>query len=504
MNIAQAKEQIKNAMKAYFTKDDLGNYKIPVEKQRPVFLMGPPGIGKTAIMKQIASELGVGLVSYSMTHHTRQSALGLPFITDNEYEGFQYQLSQYTMSEIIGAIYTLMKETGIKEGILFLDEINCVSETLAPCMLQFLQYKVFGQHQIPKGWIVVTAGNPPEFNKSVRDFDIVTWDRLKRIDVEADYETWKKYASQKGIHPAIITYLSARKKDFYRIESTTDGRHFVTARGWEDLSEMMKLYEENDIKVDEMLIGQYIQHQKIAKDFAIYYDLFQKYRSDYQIDSIMDGTSGEDILFRAKRAPMDERLSFLGLLFDAITSELKEVCEMEDYLDMLMNFLKEIHGEMTKNQDVIFLLDQKLRQQMDELEKGRKGSTLSWREQICLQRAIATLQNYKLQLMKEKNEDNESAYGMMKTAFGKSVLALKSKARQAEMKLENAFRFCEDAFDEGDEMLIFVTELTVNYYTARFIGHYGCDRYYIHNKELQFAERQIELDQKIKELDWTL
>lgn len=85
MNIKQAKEQIQNAMKAYFTKDSFGNYLIPIERQRPIFLMGPPGIGKTAIMEQVAAELGVGLVSYSMTHHTRQSALGLPFIEKKIY-----------------------------------------------------------------------------------------------------------------------------------------------------------------------------------------------------------------------------------------------------------------------------------------------------------------------------------------------------------------------------------------------------------------------------------
>lgn len=88
MNIAQAKEQIERAMKAYFTKDEFGDYKITVEKQRPVFLMGPPGIGKTAIMEQIASELGVGLVSYSMTHHTRQSALGRPTLRNRNMMGF--------------------------------------------------------------------------------------------------------------------------------------------------------------------------------------------------------------------------------------------------------------------------------------------------------------------------------------------------------------------------------------------------------------------------------
>ena len=191
MNIQQAKEQIRNAVLAYRQKDVYGRLVIPQQRQRPVFLMGAPGIGKTAIMEQIAQELGIPLVSYSMTHHTRQSALGLPFIREQEFDGKTFRVSEYTMSEIIAAVYDKMAQTGSQEGILFLDEINCVSETLAPAMLQFLQYKVFGQHKVPEGWIVATAGNPPEYNNSVREFDMVTWDRLKRIDVEPEYDTWR-------------------------------------------------------------------------------------------------------------------------------------------------------------------------------------------------------------------------------------------------------------------------------------------------------------------------
>ena len=104
MNIKDAKKQISNAMKAYFAKDKNGEYIIPIDKQRPVFLMGPPGIGKTAIMEQVASEMGVGLLSYSMTHHTRQSALGLPFIEHKNYKGMECDISEYTMSEIISAV----------------------------------------------------------------------------------------------------------------------------------------------------------------------------------------------------------------------------------------------------------------------------------------------------------------------------------------------------------------------------------------------------------------
>lgn len=314
MNIKEAKEQIKNAMIAYFTKDETGNYIIPIEKQRPVFLNGAPGIGKTAIIEQIASEMGVGMLSYSMTHHTRQSALGLPFIVHKKYGDEEYDVSEYTMSEIISSVYDLMENTGVKEGILFLDEINCVSETLSPIMLQFLQYKVFGRHRVPDGWIVVTAGNPPEYNNSVREFDIVTWDRLKRIDVEADFDVWKEYAYKTGIHPAVLTYLEIMKGDFYKVETTVDGKSFVTARGWDDLSQMIILYEKNGLIVDEKLVGQYLQNKKIAKGFAVYYDLFNKYKSDYQVSDILYGKASDEIKKRAKGAKFDERLSLLGLI----------------------------------------------------------------------------------------------------------------------------------------------------------------------------------------------
>ena len=65
-----------------------------------------------------------------MTHHTRQSALGLPFIVHEEFEGLEYEASEYTMSEIIASVYAYMKKSGVRRGILFLDEINCVRDAL--------------------------------------------------------------------------------------------------------------------------------------------------------------------------------------------------------------------------------------------------------------------------------------------------------------------------------------------------------------------------------------
>ena len=92
MNIERAKEEIKNTVKAYLAKDEDGNPLIPSVHQRPVLLIGPPGIGKTAIMDQAARECGISLAAYTMTHHTRQSAMGLPFIDKKVYDGNEYSV----------------------------------------------------------------------------------------------------------------------------------------------------------------------------------------------------------------------------------------------------------------------------------------------------------------------------------------------------------------------------------------------------------------------------
>ena len=500
MNIQEAKEEIKDAMTAYFTKDEFGRYVIAPEEQRPVFLMGPPGIGKTAIMKQVAQELGVGLLSYSMTHHTRQSALGLPFIVDKEFGGKTYSVSEYTMSEIIASVYELMEASGVTEGILFLDEINCVSETLSPVMLQFLQYKVFGRHRVPDGWIVVTAGNPPEYNDSVREFDVVTWDRLKRIDVEPSYEAWRNYAVSKSVHPAVLSYLDAKKDDFYQVETAMGGKRFVTARGWDDLSTMIRLYEQNGLVVRERLIGQYLQSLRIAKDFAVYYDLFCKYRSDYQVDKILGGQASEAIIERAKAARFDERLALVGLLLDSLDSQFNQIALQEGALKALLEALGRVRNDMASMALMpMMAIDEEVARQERMLEaltaaSGRQDAA----ERIGL-RVIGLLQDQKA-LVADQYDPN-AAFKLLKGDYDREKAELAQLADAAGKQLSNLFGFCEAAFGEGQEMLIVVTQLTSSPQASRFIAKYGCEEYFAHNKELLFYERHMEILKDMEELD---
>ena len=91
--------------RVYTRKDAHGRYLMPAVRQRPLLLIGPPGIGKTAIMEQVAKECRIGLVSYTITHHTRQSAVGLPVIVKKNFQRKEYSITAYTMSQIIASVY---------------------------------------------------------------------------------------------------------------------------------------------------------------------------------------------------------------------------------------------------------------------------------------------------------------------------------------------------------------------------------------------------------------
>ena len=487
MNIKQAKQEIANTLKAYLTRDELGNYLIPAVRQRPVLLMGPPGIGKTQIMEQIAAEEGVGLVAYTITHHTRQSAIGLPFIEKRTYGGEEFSVTEYTMSEILASVYQLMEKTGLKEGILFLDEINCVSETLSPMMLQFLQCKTFGNQRLPEGWLIVAAGNPPEYNKSVRDFDVVTLDRVKRIDVEEDFAVWKEYAYRKGLHGAVISYLDIKKDNFYRIETTVDGLQFATARGWEDLSELIIAYEKLGLRVDREVVGQYIQLPRVAKDFANYLELYYKYQRTYHVEDILTGTWQNITMLELREAPFDEKLSVMGLLLSRLAEAARETRRQDELTTALHGALMDFKGKIADAEPQA-VLGQLVWQRQEKLKRAKEAGQLDKETRDLGLREINALEDYRQRLSKEEITASGEAMEAVRGWFGGEVEKRRTLAAEAGVRFDNAFRFLEQTFGQSQELVIFVTEITSGHDTSWFVENFGCDAYFRHNKELLFDD----------------
>ena len=539
MNIQRAKQEIKDTIEAYLDKDEYGAYRIPEIRQRPVLLMGPPGVGKTQIMEQIASECDIGLVAYTITHHTRQSAIGLPYIEKKTYGGNEVSVTQYTMSEIIASVYDRMEVSGKSEGILFIDEINCVSETLAPTMLQFLQCKTFGNQKVPKGWIIVAAGNPPEYNKSVRDFDVVTLDRVKVIDVEADYPVWRKYADQAGIHGAVISYLNIHRDNFYRCETTVDGMRFVTARGWEDLSEMLYAYERLGKTMDEDVVGQYLQYPSIAKDFANYLELYNRYQKDYQVDEILSGVIRPGTLSKLRYAAFDERVEIVSLLLSRLSADFKNWWETDRYVGHLYAILKEFQRRslpsaadgtaptdtasasqahttladkasafsadtapsVSENEasctSILESIVNDLKLQVhSRLDAGQSEKALTAEYRPVFQ----ACDRYVLLLSERIPENSEAAFDLLRESFMKDRERLDAAAERTSARLEYAFDFMEAAFGEGQEMVYFITELSVNLYAMDFLKEHESPRYYRYNKSLLFDDAQTGIRRQLDDI----
>lgn len=499
MNIKRAKEEIRRTILAYLKKDERGEYRIPRIRQRPVLLMGPPGIGKTQIMEQIAGECDLALVAYTITHHTRQSAIGLPYIREKEYGGKKRSVTEYTMSEIIASVYDRMEESGKSEGILFIDEINCVSETLAPAMLQFLQGKSFGNQLVPEGWIIVAAGNPAEYNRSVREFDVVTLDRVKRIDVEADFESWKEYAWEEGMHGSILSYLDLRRENFYRMDTTVDGKQFVTARGWQDLSELLYVYEELGFHADREMIAEYLQHPAVAKDFANYLELYHKYRTDYQVDEILAGTIRSGTLNKLKFAPFDERIKVVGLLLSRLSENFRKAFELDAYTGKLFACLKQLREEAPEAEGEAAQTRRALAGQLErlseaerrEMEDRIRAGQNERQQRQALEPVLETLDLWRSALIGAKGE--EPGLALLRAAFAEKKDQLEEEVQRASRQLEYAFDFMEAAFGEGQEMVVFITELSASRYFVWFLSENDCDRYYRYNKSLLFADREADI-----------
>ena len=502
MNFIRAKVEIERAVKAYLAKDPRGEYAIPAVRQRPILLMGPPGIGKTQIMEQAARACGVALVSYTITHHTRQSAVGLPFIRQKHYGGRDVSVTEYTMSEIIASIYEKMEATGLQEGILFIDEINCVSETLAPTMLQFLQCKTFGNQAVPAGWVIVAAGNPPEYNKSVRDFDIVTLDRVRRMDIEPDLPAWRAYARSVGIHGAILSYLELHPQNFYQINADVEGTQFVTARGWEDLSNLLDTYEAIGLAADEAVVRQYLQHKRIAEDFAAYLDLYYKYRDDYGVEEILAGRPRPAAYARLLNAPFDERLSLVSLLLAGLKARFTASLGQDAVADECYALLRQLKQDVAalpdpEPGDPEKLLLQQIADCEAETARLRAADALD-KEALARRLGVeAALRDWAGQLRRAHAAGTREALELLRSYFEAMADGREVAQQAAAAALEAAFDFMEQAFGESQEMVVFVTELAMSPAAHTFIAENGCERYFRYNRDLLLDSRKAALDREL-------
>ena len=284
------------------------------------------------------------------------------------------------------------------------------------------------------------------------------------------------------------------------METTARGRSYVTARGWEDLSEIITMYEEDGLVVDETLVSQYLQNEKIVREFCAYYDLYNKYKSDYKIEALLSGGISDSIIMKAKKAPIDERLSLLGMLIDKIQVEMKDCMETSDFLKELMLPLRTIKGENTSAESI----EKQISARKAVISKLERANALSDYDRRKHKRIIAFLNEAKKEPMESEeasSAEGANSFARLEQKFNERVTALKDEVAHTGSRLHNLFEFVNEAFEDGNEMLIFVTELTVNAYSARYISSFGSEDYQKYNKILMISERQNTMKEDISKLN---
>ena len=324
--IAQAKEEIKTSIEVYLSKNENGEYIMKDVNRIPFFLIGAPGIGKTEMASQIAKELNIGFVSLSITHHTRNTVLGLPVI---EKLGVEDKCTVYTMSEIVAMVQKKFNE-GFREGILLIDEFASMSESLIAPMLAFLQTKNIGNYKLPEGWTLILCSNPTEYNRTARKFDMAVMDRVREMNICFSAKEFVEYGKTIDIHPAITQYLHMHPFETQICERISSGNFdteettIVTPRGWENLSHCIKGYESLGKEISTELIRQFIKSDEVAKRFSMYYQSTLSGIDLSDLNEILEGVNMSKHTSAFRDVAFKTRFQAMELILNRIIDDSKK------------------------------------------------------------------------------------------------------------------------------------------------------------------------------------
>ena len=277
----------------------------------------------------------------------------------------------------------------------------------------------------------------------------------------------------------------------------------MTARGWEDLSEILKAYEELGVEITENLISEYLCRDEIARSFFAGYQLYRKYGTDYGLDRMLSGTMQEDERIQrekmAQEASFEERFLVTGLLLDGLNGNLLIYEKTDRETEMVYQELLHLKTFLGDSRD-ISALDEFIDVKKKSLAVRLEAELLSEEQESQEAFVIRTLEKFSLILRKEHMIDVEAGFDRIKELFAEMAEKRKDCAGRISQELERAFSFMTDCFGDGQEMILFVTGLTRNSHAAAFIREYGCDPYFACSEKLLYRKQEKKLQEECEAL----
>ena len=245
---------------------------------------------------------------------------------------------------------------------------------------------------------------------------------------------------------------------------------------------------------------QYLQDDEIAQDFANYYELYNKYKNTYRIPEILEGEIPENTN-AIKDAPFDEKLSLLGLLLDRLGQEfityVRSKAAQEELLRQLgylRSDLKDKRGRGTE------LLEQQISAYQAMTDHRKKAGLASREEQKVFAMTVHAMQECLTRMNAEGTGDAKADFMCAKTYFDAQENARQIQIKDTGRHLTNAFDFLCRVFGEGQELVIFLSELSAGYYSLQYVTECGNEAYYKYNRMLLLKDRGNELKEEVMQL----
>ena len=233
------------------------------KKQRPLFLWGPPGIGKSELVASIAEELGGVTVDLRLGQMEPTDIRGIPFY--NKDSGKMDWAPPIDLpDEEMASQYPVV--------VLFLDEMNQAAPAVQGSAFQLILNRRIGKYHLPKNVVIVAAGNRDSDKGISYRMPTPLANRFVHLEMRPDFESWQQWAVNNRIHKDVVGYLSFAKQDLYDFDPRSSGRSFATPRSWTFVSELLEDGDDStnmDLiagTIGEGLAVKFMAHRKISSN----------------------------------------------------------------------------------------------------------------------------------------------------------------------------------------------------------------------------------------------
>ena len=206
-----------------------------VKAQIPTFVWGPPGIGKSSVVKQVAEANGYGFIDLRLALMDPTDLKGIPF-----YDKEQHQA--------LWAPPSFLPKEG--EGILFLDELNSAPPAVQASAYQLILDRKVGEYTLPEGWAIVAAGNREGDRGVVYRMPAPLANRFVHLDMEVSVDDWRDWAFKAGVDTRVIAYIGYKSEDLFSFDPTKQEKSFATPRSWEFVSSLLQSEMESKLLLE--------------------------------------------------------------------------------------------------------------------------------------------------------------------------------------------------------------------------------------------------------------